>query len=100
MNLLSKYIPDYSGHVKSIEYIDESKALEIVFFDKPEEFNPVLLLRFESVSGISVDNYDLDDNCIELIIGLDLFQGGYCLHTDQREFIFNAESVESFVIVT
>jgi len=75
-----------------------SKVLEIVFFDKPEEFNPVLLIRFENVSGISVDNYDLDDNSIEIIIGLDLFQGGYCLHTDQREFTFKAELVKSCAI--
>jgi hypothetical protein len=100
MNLLSKYIPDYSGHVKSIEYIDESKVLEIVFFDRPEEFNPVLLLRFENVSEISVDNYDLDENCIELIIGLDILPNGYCLHTDQREFNFNAESVVACEIAT
>ena len=100
MNLLSKYIPEYSGHVKTIEYQEESKALEIVFFDRPEEFRPVLCLRFEGVSEMTVDNYDLDENCIELVIGLDLFHGGYCLHTDQREFNFKAKAVQSRVIDT
>ncbi|WP_440904830.1 hypothetical protein ACMZOO_00935 [Catenovulum sp. SX2] len=100
MNLLSKYIPEYSGHVKSIEYLEDNKVLEVIFFDKPEGFKPVLCLRFTEVSEISVDNYDLDENCIELVIGLDLFQNGYCLHTDQREFIFKAKSIESRSIAT
>ena len=100
MNLLSKYIPEYSGHVKSIEYFEDNNVLEIIFFDKPEEFKPVLSLRFEGVSGLNVDNYDLDENCIELVIGLDLLQGGYCLHTDQREFIFKAKSIESCNLAT
>ncbi|MCC2618357.1 hypothetical protein LJ739_19050 [Aestuariibacter halophilus] len=100
MNLLRKYIPEYSGHVKSIEYFEDNKVLEVIFFDKPVEFNPVLRLRFEGISGLNVDNYDLDENCIELVIGLDLLQGRYCLHTDQREFIFKAKSIESCNLAT
>lgn len=72
MNLLSKYIPNYSGHVESIEFCRDSKSLEIVFYDRPEKFNKVVLLTFSGVSELTVETYDLDENCIELVIGLDL----------------------------
>jgi len=75
MNLLTKYISDYSGHLEKIMF-----------------------------SGIT--NYRsemLDDevpNCIELAIGFDLMQLGYCLHTDVREIIFNAEKVDKVELST
>jgi len=93
MNLLSKYIPHYSGHVESIEYDEELGTLSIVFFDRPEQFNPALLLTFSGVTELQLDIYDFDEDCIELIIGLDLINGSYCLHTDQREFNFSAKNV-------
>ena len=94
MNLLSNFIPEYSGHVKSIDYCRLNNTLEVMFFDNPENLIPSSLLRFIGVSELRLENYDLDDNCIELVIGIDPFLGGYCLHTDKREFTFKAKSIE------
>lgn len=100
MNLLEYYIPDYSGHIESLEHSAPDGTLEIIFFDRPEEFNPVLKLVFEGVSELSQVQIDPDENCIELVIGLDSASGGYCLHTDQREINFKASKVASFDINT
>jgi hypothetical protein len=96
MNLLQKYIPKYSGHVQGIVYDEKNETIEIVFFDHTEEFNPILKLIFEGVSNLSEEQLnEREENCIELVIGLDLTQSGYCLHTDLRELNFNASKVVS-----
>lgn len=101
MNLLEKYIPKYSGHVKSIEYIENEQKIEIVFFDLPEEFNPMLKLTFSGVCDFSEEQLDEpEENYIELVIGLDLWHGGYCLHTDLREINFKANEVVVVAINT
>ena len=101
MNLLEQYIPDYSGHIESLNHSATDGTLEIVFCDRPEEFNPVLKLVFEGVSELSQVQIDPpEENCIELIIALDSVHGGYCLHTDQREINFKASKVASFGINT
>jgi hypothetical protein len=101
MNLLDKYIPTYSGHVQSIGHDEKKGTIEIVFFDRPEEFNPMLKLVFEGVFNLSEEQLDEPaENYIELVIGLDLWQGRYCLHTDLREINFNASKVVSVVLNT
>jgi len=101
MNLLMEYIPNYSGHLKTVEYDESKHQISIVFYDKPEEFNPVVKLIFSGVSDYScvfLDEYD--PNCIELAIGFDLMTLGYCLHTDYREIIFKASKVQKIDINT
>ncbi|WP_299775879.1 hypothetical protein [uncultured Pseudoteredinibacter sp.] len=99
MNLLEEYIPDYSGHIAKLKYSVEKETLEIVFFDRPEEFNIVLKLVFYGVKELREAEFERpEDNCIELAIGLDSVIGGYCLHTDQREIHFQANRVESFSV--
>jgi len=102
MNLLERYIPDYSGHIESLKHSAADGTLEIVFFDRPEEFNAVLKLVFEDVSEFSQAQIidPPEENYIELVIGLDSVHGGYCLHTDQREINFKASKVVSFGINT
>lgn len=101
MNLLQQYIPDYSGHIESLKHSAAGGTLEITFFDHPEEFNVVFKLVFEGVSEFSqVQISAPEENCIELVIGLDTVSGGYCLHTDQREINFKADKVVSFGINT
>ena len=101
MNLLSKYIPDYSGHLEKLEYDDLNQVFTVVFYDRPEEFNPVVKLVFYGVTDYKCEMLDEEDpNCIELAIGFDLMQLGYCLHTDIREVIFNAEKVSKIEINT
>jgi hypothetical protein len=101
MNLLEQYIPDYSGHIQSLKHDSTHATLEIVFYDRPEEFNAVIKLVFEGVSELNEVQLDEpDENCIELVIGLDEVHGGYCLHTDFREINFLASKVESFGINT
>jgi hypothetical protein len=96
MNLLNQYIPTYSGHVQSITRDERERKIEIVFFDYPEEFNPVLKLIFENVSDVSETQFEeKDENDIELIIGLDLWNGRYCLHTGLREINFKSTKVLS-----
>lgn len=100
MNLLDEYIPEYSGHVESIEFDAEAETLEIVFFDRPEEFTPVIKLLFQGVTEFHEEIEDLDEDCIELVVGLDLWHDGYCLRTDQREINFKASKVVSIEINT
>lgn len=96
MNLLKKYVPGFSGHIESIHYDENARTLDIVFYDRPEEFNPVLRLSFEGVTGFSEDIYDLDSDSIELVIALDQLSSGCCLHTDQREITFKFSKVSAF----
>lgn len=101
MNLLEHYIPEYSGHIQSIEYSAIAASLEIVFYDCPEEFNVVFKLVFEGVSELDeVQIGEPEENSMELIIGLDEVHGGYCLHTDTREINFRSSKVKSVVINT
>jgi hypothetical protein len=101
MNLLTKYIPDYSGHLEKIEYDEQAHVLRVVFYDRPEEFNPVVELVFSGVTDYSCELLDEEaPNCIELAIGFDLMQLGYCLHTDVREIVFNAEKVDKIELNT
>lgn len=101
MNLLEQYIPDYSGHIQGIKHNARDATLEIVFYDRPEEFNAVIKLIFEGVTALNEFQIDEpDDNCIELVIGLDEVHGGYCIHTDTRVINFRASKVESFAINT
>lgn len=101
MNLLEHYIPDCSGHIQSIKHDATGATLEIVFYDRPEEFNAVFKLVFEGVSELNEVQIDeTEENCIELVIGLDEIHGGYCLHTDIREINFRSSKVESFDINT
>jgi hypothetical protein len=101
MNLLTKYIPDYSGHLENLVYDEQAQVLSVVFYDRPEEFKPVVKLVFSGVTNYSCEMLDEEDsNCIELAIGFDLTQLGYCLHTDVREVIFKAEKVDKFELST
>lgn len=94
MNLLDKYISAYSGHVQSITCDERERRIEIVFLDRPEAFNPVLKLVFEKVSELHEEQFEeRDENDIELLIGFDLDDGCYYLHTDSRELNFKAAEV-------
>jgi len=101
MNLLKQYIPDYSGHIESVNFRASDATFEIVFYDRPETFNVVFKLVFEGVSEFREVQVDApEENFIELAIGLDSVSGGYCLHTDIREINFKAIKVGAFEINT
>jgi hypothetical protein len=81
---------------KALFTMKKNETIEIVFFNHPEEFNPMLKLIFEGVTNLREEQFDeREENCLELVIGLDLSQSGYCLHTDLRELNFNASKVVS-----
>ena len=72
-----------------------------MFYDKPEDFNPVLKLIFEGVTNFSSVQIDeREENCIDLAIGFDLKSEWYCLHTNVREVLFKSNNVESIAINT
>ena len=97
MNLLNKYIPDYSGHIQHYKYCSKRQTIEIVFFDRPEDFQPVLKLVFNNVIELSYEQLEpAEDDYIELVIGLDVTNEVYCLHTDIREVTFSATNLTSY----
>lgn len=54
-------------------------------------------LRFSEVSDFREDIYDLDETCVESIIGIHKAdEQTYVIHTDQREFIFKTLAEPEF----
>ena len=101
MNLLEKYIPDFSGHIEGIYYDLAGESVEIVFYDEPEEFNPKVKLVFSGVCEYQeAEIEEIEEDCVELVIGLDEVAGGYCLHTNSREINFKAKNVLSISVST
>ncbi len=99
VNLLDKYIPNYSGHTKYIKHDRARRRIEIVFADCPETESPAVKLAFEGVSEQSEEKFEKpQSHHLELVIGLDYQSGVYCLHTDVREIVFEAtqKTVEYF----
>ena len=55
------------------------------------------ILRFSEVSDFREDIYDLDETCVESILGIHKAdEQTYVIHTDQREFIFKTLAEPEF----
>ena len=101
MNLLQRYLPNFSGHIKSFIHDDLKNTFEIIFYDRPEDFNPVIKLVFSSVVDYKCEQHgNLENDFIDLAIGFDLNQNGYLLWTDIWEITFKASEVQKYDINT
>lgn len=95
MNLLFQYAPGYAGHLHALIHNLKNNTVELLLCKEAEDSQPSFLITFHKVNHLEIDNYDLDADCNELVIGIATITNGYCIHTDQREFVFECYSVST-----
>jgi hypothetical protein len=80
-------------YIHSLELLGSDLCIR--FLGNPNESSIVRTLVFVEVQGYREEWYDRDDECIEMIMGIDedLQEIGadYMLHTDQREMWFHSD---------
>ncbi len=92
MSLEARITEDRVSYISRIEIDRSRNTIMVEFVTSSENATPDRRLHFSDVHGLSVTDFEDDEDCLDSLVGLDEYQTDgsvkFVIHTEKQELIF------------